>query len=157
MSQSALVERKEQSFLLLDLLGHLKEDERELFLVEYMLLGPTKGDTLNLAWNNLKMLKNFPEKRSRILMDILSKDFIPDALFNTPDLDKKITLVEFISKTFPELLDAYAKTCLHFYQGKGEYPLGNPTRYCNEFIQLTNGKNWISPKTILEIKNAQKI
>jgi len=157
MSYSPLIKRKEEAFLLLNIFNQLQKDEKERFLVTYLLSGPTQGDTFNMAWNNLKMLQEEPEKRKKLLMDIMAEEFIPDSLFNTSNIDKKVTLIEFISKSFPELLESYAKTCLHYYQGKGEYPYGNPTRYCKEFIQISNGKNWISPKTILEIKNSQNL
>jgi hypothetical protein len=157
MTQSPIIERKEESFLLLNIFNQLSKQERERFLVTYLLSGPTQGDTFNMAWNNLKALKEAPETRKNILMDIMASEFIPDSLFNAPNIEKKITLIEFISKTFPELLESYAKTCLNYYQGRGAYPYGNPTRYCKEFIQLSNGKNWVSPKTILNIKNSQQL
>lgn len=157
MHKSPIAQRKEQSFLILNLMGQLNPREKEIYLIEYILDGPRQGETFNLAWNALKRLKESPEARKALLEKLTNREFLPDGLFNLSDLNKKNIVTDLLSETFPEYLRAYAHKCLDFYKGKGSYPRGTPTRYCNDFLKLSNGKDWISPTLILEIKNAKKL
>lgn len=153
MMESPQKNKREEAFLTLHYLGELSENEKERFLVLFILKGPINGETFNLAWNTIQNLGQNHKKRKNILSFLKTMDPLPDDLFAISNLKRKLLLTEVLSENIPEYLNHYAKTCLNFYKGLGKYPKGNPTLYCRDFFKLSNGKKWVNSKWLLEFKN----
>ncbi len=143
--------RRELAFLLLDSRGELSPEERELYLVEFLLRGPVVGEVFNQAWNLLKALGQDFKHRQALLGKLASQSYLPDALFAAADSKKRDILLELFAKNFPEYLAHYARTCLDYYKGLKEFPEGNPTMHCKELKAATKGTKLLSPTLLKEL------
>ena len=118
----------------------ISQEDEDLFLFTFILNGPVVGDTFNLAWSNLKKIKNDYKRRARLLRRLKNLYILPDKLFNSPNIKKRDILIKLIAGSFPEYVDYYSGTCLNYYEGAKEFPLGNPTQYCKEFFKVAGNK-----------------
>lgn len=154
MNKEEDIVKRETLFLTLLTLNKLTTKEKDLFLLHYILKGPSVGDTFNLSWNNLRELgQNFP-RRKAMMNYLKGLETLPDDLFASSDLSKKSELLNLLNQNFPEYLDYYSKLCLSFYEGTKKFPNGNPTMNCKEFYKLTNGKNILDSSWHLNFKKA---
>ena len=128
------------AYQLLKTKNAINEADEDLFLFTFILNGPVVGDTFNLAWSNLKKIKNDYKRRARLLRRIENLYILPDRLFNSPNVKRRNILIQLIADSFPEYVDYYSGTCLNYYEGAKEFPLGNPTQYCKQFFKVAGNK-----------------
>jgi len=126
----------ETAFKVLTLLGSITPKEQDLFYTLFILRGPHSGAIFNEAWNTLESMgQNFP-RRLNVMGELTRLDPLPDGAFQGLDPKKTQVLMELISKNLPEYLEHYARTCLDYLDGKGEFPNGNPTIACRDFFKM---------------------
>lgn len=130
------------AYRVLNLKGKLSELDRTTYLFSYILNGPIVGETFNEAWKAIEALGVNYKLRRRVLVKIMSQDYIQDELFNTPDKKTRDVLIDLINKNVPEFLDQYARTCLDYLEGKKSFPRGNPTKHCRTFFKFSKKKPW---------------
>ncbi len=141
--------RSSAIYLILRSLGLLQTQERDYFLTYYLLSGPTQGELFNLAWNNLKSLATDSERRAQVLGRLKAHSRAPDESFGSPDVRLRRTLSEAFLTYFPEYTDYYIKECHRYLSGEGNYPRGNPTRYCDDLILISRMKGTLSDEVFL--------
>lgn len=108
--------------------------EEEDFLFDYFMNTPYVGDTLNYAWAFITKLGSDYPLRKRFLNKIEKRRFLPGKLFALQDVKRRIPLLNHLNQNFPEYIDTYLSTCLAFFEGKKEFPFGNPTLECRNFM-----------------------
>jgi hypothetical protein len=133
-----------------------QQSELDILYILYMLSRPQKGDVFNLAWANLKELRDDYHRRKKVLMQLKSFDPLPDESFTRKTFKGRVILKE-IQKNFPEYLDHYSKLCLSYLKGKGKFPNGNPTVHCRDFYQMTQGSSMIPPMVENGLTEALKL
>ncbi len=151
---------KKIEFFILVLTTHnlITEKETDLLLTYYLLGHPVKGDILNLAWGRMETLSQDFKRRQNTLKELLRLDPLPDRVFLLPNKSKRDIIINHLHKNFPEYIDSYARTCVHFYEGAKEFPSGNPTIYCDRLFELTkNSKRIISDSLRIRHSSAKKI
>jgi hypothetical protein len=80
----------------------------------------------------------------QIFKTLKKLDPLPGEVFSSNDKEKREAVINLFASNFPEYVDHYAKTCVNFLKGIGEFPRGNPTLYCNELYSASKSKRWIS-------------
>ncbi len=135
----------------------LKQDEEDFLLSLFALGNPNKGKLFNLAWTRIENLSEDYKRRKKTLEKLLSLDPLPDAILDTHAKRKKIAVVNHFNKYFPEYFSEYSKVCVKFLEGKGEFPLGNPTVNCDKYFSLSNKKEWINDSLKTRYSSAKKL
>ncbi|MEI8347099.1 MAG: hypothetical protein WCG27_06515, partial [Pseudomonadota bacterium] len=145
----------ELAYMTLKWKNAVSDQERDLYLFNYLLRAPANGPSLNEAWGNLIELgKN--HNRREVLLEIVKKiDPLPDQLFSIEDDKKKKVMAQHLFEQFPEYVSYYAQTCRNYLKGKGEFPSGNPTVNCRDFYRLSKGERWINEGLRLEFAGLQ--
>lgn len=123
--------------------NQISQEDNDLFLVRYLIEWPVTGDTFNEAWNIMAKLGSDYERRMKLLDNIKRLDPLPGKLFALADDDKKSIILKHLSQNIPEYADLYARTCVNYMQGNGDFPLGNPTVECSELFQASSDNNWV--------------
>lgn len=137
----------EVSFHLLKHLKVLDQLSGDVFLISYIMNNPVVGETFNEAWNKLEELGKNYDQRMKVLDCFKHKNFLPDELINSPNIEKRNVLLNKMSANFPEYLDYYARTCLDYLSGKKKFPYGNPTKHCRTLIKISKEvpNTWVEP------------
>jgi hypothetical protein len=126
---------RELAFSILAAQGKASEKIKDLFYTLYILENPSRGENFNLAWNRISELGKHADRREKLLTEIRSMTFLPDGIAQTLDKQKKKVVLRHLKANFPEYLDHYWRSCLHFYGGKGPFPKGNPTQNCEGLMK----------------------
>ncbi len=126
----------ETAFKVLTLLDLLTPKERDLFYALYILRGPHNGVIFNEAWSTMESLGQNFSRRVNVMGELAKLDPLPDGVFQGIDPKRTQVMMDLISKTLPEYLEHYARTCLDYLDGKGEFPNGNPTLACHDFFKI---------------------
>ncbi len=124
-------------FWALNLNHELDKLESHEWLMRYYLQSPPPGELLNLSWNALKELSDDYALREALLKKITQRDPLPGELFEQLESNRSQALAYHLQETFPEYIATYAKTCLQYLEGRGNFPYGNPTPQCHQFFRLT--------------------
>lgn len=149
------------AYQILEAKGELNQRESDLFLVRYFMEVPVPGRFLNLSWALIKKLSTDFTRRKAVLEELAALDPLPGRIFsssNQENLRRVQTFLNHLKQHFPEYIDLYTRTCLDFYEGNRNFPRGNPTLECREFIsfdQKNEGK-WIEQGLRLRISAQQK-
>ncbi len=130
-------ERGRSLFFALHLNKVLSDVEYHEWMVRFFLRSPLPGELLNLSWNSLKSLAQDYSLRERVLKKLKQRDPLPGALFERLESSRSQALAFHLQESFPEYINTYAKTCLNYLEGKGNYPFGNPTPECHKFFRST--------------------
>ncbi len=123
----------------------------------YLLNGPYIGDVFNLAWNRLAIMSQNHILRESVLSRIMRLEVMPDAIVNLNDQKRSDIIISYINRNFPEYFEVYTKTCIAYYSGSKTFPKGNPTLYCDKFIERSKKLNWVSEALIKNYTKAKKI
>jgi len=124
-------------FFALNLNHELTKAEYHEWMVRFFLQAPLPGELLNLSWNSLSELASDYSLRERVLKKLTQRDPLPGALFERLQSARSQALAFHLQDSFPEYIKVYAKTCLNYLEGKGDYPFGNPTPSCHQFFRIT--------------------
>ena len=138
---------RELSFQILK--SQMKADQgtTDFFYTVYLLDNPSQGELFNYSWNRIKELGGAVTRREAVLRKIKKLDPLPDTIISSLDETKKKVILKHFKTYFPEYLDHYTDQCTEFYGGKGSFPSGNPTIYCQDLM-----KSDIAPQIIDEFK-----
>jgi hypothetical protein len=131
------------SYNLLDAKDAIDTTTSDLFLTFYILSGPIVGPLFNKAWNTVTALGQNYQRRNNLLLKLKSMDPLPGKIFAHPNLTKRKTILRLLSQNIPEYIDFYAKSCVKYLKGLGEYPTGNPTIECPQLFEVSKGTKWI--------------
>lgn len=148
--------RSETIYRLLSSKLSLNKIDEDTYLVLYILKGPLVGHVFNLAWKRIEILKQNYKRRMSVFKRLQEFDPLPGQIFQTPNLIKRITLIDFLSKNFPEYLDYYARTCVDYLEGIKVYPYGNPTIECNDLFQSDDQHHFIDQGIHLRYSSLKK-
>lgn len=135
----------------------LNTEDEDIFLTLYILQGPIVGEIFNLAWNRLSLLSQDYSRRQKLLRALTQFDLLPGEIFSHPDQKKRDTIVSYIGKHFPEYLDHYVRTCIQYFSGKGNYPLGNPTLECDDLMKAAKKRSWIQDHLKIQYSGSKKL
>lgn len=144
------------SHALLKAKDSLDQEQNDLFLVRYLIEWPVTGDTFNEAWNVISKLGEDYDRRQTLLKNIKTLDPLPGKLFALADSEKRSVILSHMVKNIPEYADLYARTCVNYLQGKGEFPHGNPTVECPELFQASSDNNWVEQGLKLKYSSIKK-
>ena len=145
------------SYRLLGLRSKLTQGEKDLFLALYILEGPVVGKVFNLAWGTLKIIGQDYKRRDRLFGKLIPLDPLPGKVFGHPNIEKVKVVISFLHNNIPEYVDHYARTCINFYAGKGDFPNGNPTIECRDLLKHTVGKPWVDPGIQIRYSGLRKL
>ena len=134
----------------------LTQVELDTFLSYYILTNPIKGDTFNLAWSLVENVGQNYSRRMNVFKFLKKIDPLPGEVFSNSDPQKREAIINLFAENFPEYIDYYAKTCVNFLTGVGEFPRGNPTLYCNELYGASKSKRWISQPLKIQYSSLKK-
>ncbi|MBI2520887.1 MAG: hypothetical protein HYV97_10735 [Bdellovibrio sp.] len=126
----------ETAFKVLTLLDTITAKEKDLFYTLYILRGPHNGVIFNEAWNTMEAMGQNFSRRVNVMGELAKLDPLPDGVFQGLDAKRTQVLMDFVAKTLPEYLEHYARTCLNYLDGRGEFPNGNPTVACHDFFKM---------------------
>ena len=129
---------EERVFKILASKGELARSDEDFYFVLFILNGPRVGKTFNQAWNRMKILGEDFSRRQKVLKRLAKLDPLPDGVVGISSPNKRKTLLNFLSRYFPEYFNHYVKICLNYLEGKGSFPQGNPTIRCREFFRYTD-------------------
>jgi hypothetical protein len=136
----------------------LSSEESDLFSFFYLMEGPIQGDSMNLAWNAVNDLKNNKSRRDALLERLQGSPVLPDGVLSGPNQERKKIIVHFVSKSFPEYFDFYAKTCIQYLKGEIKYQNGNPTLYCKDLFEMNKkGEDLVNPVLTFQYEQSVKI
>ncbi len=147
---------RETAYLVLELKHLTREREQDAYLISYLLDGPEVGDTFNQAWARLTKLGEKFERRQEVLKTLKEQDFLPDNLLAHFDLKKIKIILDRFKTYFPEYFDFYARSCLNYFSGIGEFENGNPTLNCEALIKLSEHSAYIDPLILQKLKNLDR-
>lgn len=148
---------RELAYSILAAQGKASEKIQDLFFTLYILENPSRGENFNLAWNRLIELGKSSERRERVLGEMKSMPFLPDGITRSLDQKKKAVVLKHLKANFPEYLDHYLRSCLHFYGGKGPFPKGNPTQNCESLMRSDFATELFEASQISEFNETIKI
>ncbi len=134
----------------------LTQIELDSFLAYYILTNPIKGDTFNLSWALVEKVGDNYARRMNVLKELKKIDPLPGEVFSSTDVQKREAIINLFANNFPEYIDYYAKTCVNFLKGIGDFPRGNPTLYCNELYGASKSKRWISQPLKIQYSSLKK-
>ena len=89
-----------------------------------------------MAWNTIKNMGENYSAREDVLNKLKSLDPLPDDVFSLSDPLREKTLFSHVSTNLPEYVTFYSKSCLDYYSGNKDFPNGNPTINCKQFLKL---------------------
>lgn len=138
------------SYLLLKSQGALRDIERDLFYLAYLLGSPSRGETFNLAWARLQALRREPQRREELLAILKRWTPLPGDLFNDLDLVKRRVTARHVQQNFPEYFDHYAHVCVDFFGGRRRFPEGSPALYCRELFSLAEEEKSLLPEALVK-------
>lgn len=148
---------RELAFSILAAQGKASKKVQDLFYTLYILENPSRGENFNLSWNRLTELGKSPDRREQVLREIQDMNFLPDGIAKSLDEQKKRVVLKHLKLNFPEYLDHYLKSCLHFYGGKGPFPQGNPTQNCKDLMRSDLASDLFENAQITEFEKTIKI
>lgn len=138
------------AFQLLSYKNKLTPMERDLYLTNYLLSSPARGDLFNLAWNRIQELGLRPQEREQVLKRLKNWRPLPGKIFGDSDLVKRKAISLHLKRHFPEFIDFYAHTCIDFFGGKKRFPQGNPAHNCREMFELAGQEKDLLPISTVE-------
>jgi len=134
------------SYNVLSAKDSIDQSSSDQFLTFYILSGPVVGNIFNKAWNTIGKLGQDYSRRQKLLRKLKLMDPLPGKIFAHPNLKKRKTITRLIGQNIPEYLDFYAKSCVNYLNGHGDFPTGNPTIECPQLFQVSKGTKWIEQK-----------
>ncbi len=149
-------ELKNISYRILKAFKFISYSDEDLYLTTYLLDSPSVGKTFNLAWSMLRQISQDFERRKSLLSRLAKLDPLPDALFDSGNILKRDTVANFLFQHIPEYISFYAETCVNYRLGKGDFPKGNPTLYCDKFFEIAKNKNWLSQEVTIKYSALQR-
>jgi hypothetical protein len=135
--------KTELSYHVLKMKGLINQSLEDLYLSYYFVQVPFTGDTLNYSWRRLEELKKSHGRRSRVLKNLMRLRPIPGKVFALKDHRKRNLLLSHLQKTFPEYFDGYFGACLDYLDASKQFPRGNPTIECRDFLAQKDAHKWI--------------
>lgn len=115
--------------------NELKDQQKDLYYLAYLLDKPNNKNKLKLAWSHIEALKRSATRRDHLMSVLKENTNFSYSLLNTKNT-KLITSVLFmLSESFPEIIDHLSKQCL---TGKAGYN-------CHQFVEIAQDKNWLNP------------
>jgi hypothetical protein len=144
------------AYKILDAEESLTPIERDSFHTFYLLDNPINGDLFNHAWSTLELLGQNYGRRMKVYKYLKGLDPLPGNIFSHRDELKKEAVVGLFYSNFPEYIDHYARVCVNFLKGLGEYPKGTPTLYCNELFKISKKKRWVSQSLKIQYSSLKK-
>lgn len=131
----------------------------------YEFLTTIRNDNLhnlnaNKALANLEELKSNASLRKSVLDKIKAVALIPDNIFSKSSNKEKFraqAIKRKISRSFPEFINLYTKTCLDYLKGTKEYAAGSPTVNCHDFFSEAKELNLVDGYVINEYKKVTNI
>jgi hypothetical protein len=136
----------------------LTNEENDLYSFSYLMEGPIQGDSMNLAWNTVNDLKNDKTRRDTLLSKLQARPVLPDGVLGAFDQDRKKIIVHFVSKSFPEYFDFYARTCIQYLKGEVKFAEGNPTLHCKDLFEMNKKDHeLVTPVLTFQYQQSLKI
>lgn len=148
---------RELAYQILDAQGKITPALTDFFYTIYLLENPSKGELFNYAWNRLSQLSKSVDRRDEVLKKIKTLDPLPDEIFSSLDESKKRAVLGHFKSHFPEYLYHYTDQCLLFYGGKSEFPNGNPTMKCQNFMESDLAKSIVGADKVLRFNKIRSI
>lgn len=144
------------SFKILRAKEALSVIERDTYFVFYILSNPIKGENFNRAWNTIVTMGQDYGRRMKVFKKLKNIDPLAGEIFSHRVLEKREAVINLFHQNFPEYIDHYAKTCVDFLKGHGDFPNGNPTLYCNELYKISKNKRWINQSLKIQYSSIKK-
>lgn len=135
----------------------LNEQEEDLVYTLYLLGNPYKSKVFNKAWTRLEKISQNYKRREKVLEDLVKIDPLQDRILQNPNKKKMIAVINHFKRNFPEYFNEYARTCVNFLEGNGEFPFGNPTVRCEKYFSLSKSSDWISDSIRSRYSSAKKL
>jgi hypothetical protein len=147
---------KKGSFLALRAMKKLDPLGKNLYLIEQFLQNEDLNHTeINQSLASLNTISLDYTLRELVLNKLKRHDPLPGRLFKNvskPGLGR----IRILARKFPEMIDLYAKTCLSYLNGVGDFPNGNPTPECHELFKLSKGLNILPNAFLIDYHQATK-
>ncbi|ATH08208.1 hypothetical protein BIY24_09675 [Halobacteriovorax marinus] len=134
----------------------LTQVEQDSYLAFYILTNPIKGDTFNVAWSLIEKVGDDYSRRMKVFKVLKNIDPLPGDIFSNYNKEKKEAIINLFANNFPEYIDHYARTCVNFLKGIGDFPRGNPTLYCSELYSSSKSKRWIRQPLQIQYSSIKK-
>ena len=148
---------RELAYQLLAAQGKTNDQTTDFFYTIYLLENPSKGDLFNYAWNRLSELSKSATRRESVIDRMKTLDPLPDEVFSSLDQTKKRAIINHFKANFPEYLNYYANQCLAFYEGKTNFPNGNPTIKCQSLMDLEDMTSILGEDKIKRFQKAHSL
>lgn len=130
--------------------------ERDSFHTFYLLDNPVSGDLFNRSWTTLETLGQSYGRRMKVYKYLKGLDPLPGNIFSHRDKLKREAIVSLFYTNFPEYIDHYARVCVNFLKGLGDYPKGTPTLYCNDLFKISKRKRWVNQTLKIQYSSLKK-
>ena len=138
-----------QAYKLIDI------QNEDIFYTLFILNGPKQGQILNRAWSRIEKLSQDYTRRKNVLNYLEKQIHLPDNVFSYTPKKRKI-YIKYFSSYFPEYLKLYSNRCINYLEGIGNFPRGNPTLNCSQFMSTYKQSKLASDKLILRYSGAKK-
>ncbi|WP_127717536.1 hypothetical protein [Halobacteriovorax sp. HLS] len=147
---------REFAYKILDTQDALSQVERDSFHTFYLLDNPVNGDLFNRAWATVETLGQNYGRRMNVYKYLLTLDPLPGNIFAHRVGLKREAVAGLFHSNFPEYIDHYARTCVNFYKGIGNYPTGIPTLHCNDLFKITKDRPWVNQTLKIQFSSIKK-
>ncbi|OUR97913.1 hypothetical protein A9Q84_06880 [Halobacteriovorax marinus] len=144
------------SFKILSAKEAMTQLERDTYLVFYILSNPIIGNNFNRAWTTMMSMGQDYGRRVKVYNRLKFIDPLPGEVFSHRVTEKREAIINLFHQNFPEYLNHYAKTCVNFLKGQGDFPNGNPTLHCDELYKISKKKRWINQTLKLQYSAIKK-
>lgn len=134
------------SYKILESFKLISKAEEDLFLTQYILETPKIGPIFNKSFHLLKKLSQNYARRTKVINKLILIDPLPGKVFALDNKKNRKEIFKLLSKSIPEYLGHYAKTCVNYLEGKGDFPLGTKTVECGDFFKISTDSIAITQK-----------
>jgi hypothetical protein len=148
---------RELGFEILKSTGKADQKLKDFFYTLYLLEHPSRGELMNLAWNNLNQLGKSADRRERVMEQIKKLDPLPDNIMGSMDETKRRVVLRHMKANFPEYFDYYSEQCVSYYGGTKKFSRGNPTMKCDELMNSDLASELLPNSKIQLFQTVKKI
>jgi hypothetical protein len=157
LNSSANIFEKELAYLILNESGAISALDKQTFHMLFILQNARPGEIFNHAWNSLEKLSRDFKMRDKVLAKLKSLDPLPGKVFAKRNSQREQLIVKHFTRHFPEYIDYYARQCIKFYKSEGEFPRGNPTIECRDFMRTATNLSLLPKSMINDFNRASQL
>ncbi len=140
---------REWAYQALQFTESLKTEHKDFYHALYYLESTgNPSPELTQAWSSLQQLSSSVARRSKLLKQLKKHKALPGTLFSLP---KNLSLIQQLSRSFPEYLKYYGEVCL---KQRRDEDTPHIATHCSQLFTFNQAKQWVGELTYQDFKKA---